>query len=62
MNPVESHMYDLGRQARQAGYPIESCNLSKADYKRSWWVAGFYDEDMEMQAKSECDKKANCAA
>jgi len=51
MNQIESQMYDLGRQARRAGFPIESCNLSKLDWKRSWWVAGFHDEDIELKAK-----------
>lgn len=51
MTPIESQMYDLGRQARMAGFPIEACNLSKTDKKRSWWVAGWHDEDMETKAK-----------
>lgn len=53
MNQIESQMYDLGRQARRAGFPIESCNLSKLDWKRSWWVAGFIDEDIELKAKEQ---------
>jgi hypothetical protein len=51
MSQLESQMYDLGRQARRAGFPIEACNLSKLDWKRSWWVAGFIDEDIELKAK-----------
>lgn len=51
MTDVESQMYDLGRQARRAGFPMEACNLSKTDKRRAWWVAGFHDEDMEMMAK-----------
>jgi len=57
MHAVESQMYDLGRQARKAGFPIEACNLSKSDYKRSWWVAGWHDEDMELKAKSQSNEQ-----
>lgn len=51
MSAIESQMYDLGRQARRAGFPIEACNLSKTDWRRAWWVAGFHDEDIEKKAK-----------
>jgi hypothetical protein len=51
MTPIESQMYDLGRQARRAGFPIESCNLSLYDVKRCWWVAGYIDEDIETKAR-----------
>jgi len=57
VNPVESQMYDLGRQARKAGFAIESCNLSFNDKKRCWWVAGFHDEDMELKAKSQSNEQ-----
>lgn len=50
MNANESQMYSLGRQARQAGYPIEACNLSQFNPLRVWWVAGYHDEDMETRA------------
>jgi hypothetical protein len=51
MSQLESQMYDLGRQARRAGFPITSCNLSLYDVKRCWWVAGYIDEDIELKAK-----------
>jgi hypothetical protein len=51
MNQIESQMYDLGRQARRAAFPIESCNLSSFDARRAWWVAGWHDEDMELKAR-----------
>jgi len=51
MNQIESQMYDLGRQARKAAFPIESCNLSAFDARRCWWIAGWHDEDMETKAK-----------
>jgi hypothetical protein len=51
MNQIESQMYDLGRQARRAAFPIESCNLSKMDARRAWWIAGWHDEDMELKAR-----------
>ncbi len=40
--------YSLGRQARQAGYTKESCNLMSGDVGRSFWLAGWHDMDMEM--------------
>lgn len=52
MNQKQSQMYDLGRQARIAGFGIESCNLSHYDHNRAWWVAGWHDEDMEQKARS----------
>lgn len=45
-------MYDLGRQARKAGYPIESCNVESFTSKRSAWLAGWHDEDMECHEES----------
>ena len=53
MNQIESQMYDLGRQARRSGFPIESCNLSLYDAKRCWWVAGYIDEDIERKMRGE---------
>jgi hypothetical protein len=49
-------MYDLGRQARKAAFPTEACNLSKNDWKRSWWIAGWHDEDMETAAKKSTEE------
>lgn len=51
INANESQMYDLGRQARQADCPIESCNLSQFNPLRAWWIAGFHDEDMETRLR-----------
>ena len=42
-----SAMYDLGRQAREAGYETTSCNLTEP-VRRSWWLAGWHDKDIEM--------------
>jgi len=39
-------MYDLGRQAREAGYGLISCNV-RDPIKKSWWLAGWHDLDME---------------
>jgi len=39
-------MYDLGRQAREADFPIISCNV-RDPIKKSWWLAGWHDLDME---------------
>lgn len=41
-----SQMYDLGRQAREAGFKPESCNVCNP-IKRSWWLAGWHDLDIE---------------
>jgi ribosome modulation factor len=49
MAPQESAMYDLGRQARQAGFAKECCNLPYIDVRRAWWLAGWHDLDMEKQ-------------
>jgi ribosome modulation factor len=46
MNAAESQMYDLGRQARQAGYERGACNV-RDPIKRSFWLAGWHDQDME---------------
>ena len=43
-------MYDLGRQAREAGFKLESCNVCNR-IKRSWWFAGWHDLDMEKGVK-----------
>lgn len=51
MSAQQSQMYDLGRQAHAAGYGIESCNLSKSNPLRAWWVAGYIDRDIEAKAK-----------
>ena len=42
----ESAMYDLGRQAREADYETYSCNV-RCPVKRSWWLAGWHDLDIE---------------
>lgn len=49
----QSQMYDLGRQARAAGFHPESCNLATFDYRRAFWIAGWHDQDAEMRAKNE---------
>ena len=42
----ESAMYDLGRQAREAGYEIRACNV-RDPIKRAWWIAGHHDLAIE---------------
>lgn len=41
-------MYRLGREARERGYPKESCNMRTLSAKRSWWLAGWHDMDIEI--------------
>ena len=44
--------YNLGRQARAAGYHKNACNIPASRMaKRSWWLAGWHDEDMEIGAR-----------
>jgi hypothetical protein len=52
MNPKQSQLYDLGRQARIAGYELGACNLSHHDVNRVWWVAGWHDEGVEREYKN----------
>lgn len=47
----QSQMYDLGRQARQAGFTSSACNISALDERRSAWLAGWHDEDIEALAR-----------
>jgi len=47
MNAQESQMYNLGRQAREADYKTESCNLAHSNGFRAWWLAGWHDLDFE---------------
>lgn len=42
----ETAMYDLGRKARQGGFGPGSCNV-RDPIKKSWWLAGWHDLDME---------------
>lgn len=39
-------MYDLGRQAREAEFGLGHCNV-RDPIKRSWWLAGWHDLDIE---------------
>jgi len=43
-------MYDLGRQAREAGFETISCNV-RDPVKRAWWLAGWHDLDIEKGVK-----------
>jgi len=45
-NREESAMYDLGRQAREHDFQTVSCNV-RDRVKRSWWLAGWHDLDIE---------------
>lgn len=50
MNAMESRFYDLGRQARQFNFGREVCNLPRTErVKRGWWLAGWHDEDMNIE-------------
>jgi hypothetical protein len=46
----ESQVYDLGRQARAGGFPVDSCNLATFNPWRPFWLAGWHDKDAEMNA------------
>jgi ribosome modulation factor len=48
MRQDELQMYDLGRQARLAGFQKTVCNLPAISLKRSVWLAGWHDADMEL--------------
>ena len=41
-----SAMYDLGRQAREAGFQTFACNVNDP-VSKAWWLAGWHDLDME---------------
>lgn len=58
MNSTEYQMYDLGRQAREAGFETCSCNLISR-YKIGFWMAGWHDKDMEMGNSKYFDNKGN---
>lgn len=47
MNSSESSMYDLGRQARRAGFETIACNVNNP-VRKGFWLAGWHDEDIEM--------------
>jgi hypothetical protein len=47
----QSKYYDLGRQARVAGYSSSACNMSTANKMRGWWMAGYWDTDSELKAR-----------
>lgn len=43
-------MYRLGVEARELGFPKEACNIRTLSAKRSFWLAGWHDKDMELQS------------
>lgn len=45
-NANNEAMYDLGRQAREAGYQTIACNV-RDPIGKAWWLAGWHDLDME---------------
>ena len=51
-----SAMYQLGRQARSLGYGREACNISNKNsvgrIKRAFWLAGYHDQDQEMDTRA----------
>jgi ribosome modulation factor len=53
MNADESQQYDLGRQARTAGFSKTACNLPTLTVKRACWLAGWHDADMELLTSEE---------
>lgn len=50
-------MYDLGRQAREADFETLSCNV-RDPVKKSWWLAGWHDLDIEKGNTVYQDKRA----
>lgn len=57
MTPNESQMHNLGRQAREADFPIEACNLGMLNPLRVWWIAGWHDLDVEKRACEPVEKQ-----
>ncbi|MDP2141310.1 MAG: hypothetical protein Q8L20_10910 [Gammaproteobacteria bacterium] len=51
MTPSESRNYELGREARRFNYGRNACNLRGSGQRvaRSWWMAGWHDEDMNIE-------------
>lgn len=50
MSDSEYSMYRLGREARRFGYGRNACNLpTTRRVQRCWWLAGWHDEDMELE-------------
>jgi hypothetical protein len=47
MTGPESQMYDLGRQARRAGFETYACNVNNP-VRKGYWLAGWHDEDIEQ--------------
>ena len=52
-----SAMYDLGRQAREANFETVACNV-RDPIKKSWWLAGWHDLDIENGVTVYQDKRA----
>jgi len=59
MRQDELQMYDLGRQARTAGFQKTVCNLPVVSVKRAWWLAGWHDEDIELLNSQEVTAEEN---
>jgi ribosome modulation factor len=47
----EEQAYQAGRQARVSDKPLLFCSLQNSDTNKSWWVAGWHDQDMEFGIK-----------
>lgn len=50
LTAIQFQFYDLGRQARAAGYSREACNISGVNEKLGAWMSGWWDQDAEMRA------------
>lgn len=52
--PLEGNaMYRMGREARAQGYGRDACNIPRTRaVNRGWWLAGYHDKDMEMDARN----------
>lgn len=50
MTQEQQKFYNQGRQAREKGFPIQSCNVfpgKQYHFKASAWKAGWIDADIE---------------
>lgn len=47
----ELELYELGKQARAEGKESNRCPYGVTNaVRRSWWLAGWHDADMELTA------------
>lgn len=49
IEPLYDPQYYLGRDARDRGFDVTACNIpTYRGEKRSWWLAGWADRDIEL--------------